>query len=141
MIYCDTSVLVTALTREADTDAAQTWLSKQEPGNLCVSGWTVAEFSCALSRKVRRNDLTPEERARVLTDWRLMLSENLVLTPVSPDAFNTAAGYADRHDLPLRASDALHVAIAALGGHHLATLDNLMAEASLAIGVSVAEIG
>ena len=42
-----------------------------------------------------------------------------------------------RHELALRAADALHLAVAALGGHALATLDARLAEGAQAVGVRV----
>ncbi len=38
---------------------------------------------------------------------------------------------------PLRAGDALHLAVASLGGHALATLDARMKEGAVAVGVRV----
>ena len=58
MLYLDTSLLVTALTKEAETTRVQRWLSEQEPAALAVSDWVVAEFSAALSLKVRSRRMT-----------------------------------------------------------------------------------
>jgi len=44
--------------------------------------------------------------------------------------FRTAAHYADRSDLGLRAGDALHLAIAADNGATIVTLDHRLAEAA-----------
>ena len=140
MIYCDTSLLVTALTPEDETGAAQAWLAHQEEGQLCISGWTVTEFSCALSRKLRRGELSPEQRADVLTAWRLMQSEILEQTSIPTEAFDMAAAYVDRDDMAVRAGDALHLAIAANGGHQLASRDEAMSQAATAIGVRVAQV-
>lgn len=140
MIYCDTSVLVAALTQEANTQMVQGWLGRQQPGQVCVSGWTVTEFSCALSRKVRRGDLTPEQRARVLTTWREVLRDGIELIEVPPEAFLAAASYTDRDELALRAGDALHLAIAVGAGYRLASCDASMSQAAIALGVEVIEI-
>ena len=137
MIYLDTSLLVTALTVEADTERVQTWLAKCEGGELCISLWVVSEFSSALALKLRRGDISAEERARVLSNWRRVQQENLTLVPVPPDAYDLAARFCDRHELGLRAGDALHLAVASLGGHSLATLDAVMAKAAVAVGVQV----
>ena len=46
-------------------------------------------------------------------------------------------GYSKLIDSILRAADALHLAVAALGGHALATLDARLAEGAQAVGVRV----
>jgi hypothetical protein len=53
MQYVDTSVLVAALTNQRDTAHMQSWLARQPGGNLVVSEWVAAEFSAALSIKLR----------------------------------------------------------------------------------------
>jgi uncharacterized protein len=140
MIYCDTSLLVAALTAEAASGKVQAWLGSQDAGMLGISGWVVTEFSSALAIKLRAGELTMEQRAQVLTYWRRMMAENLVTVPVQPTSFELAARYIDRHDLGLRAGDALHLAIASQAGMALATLDRAMAKAAVAIGLEVREV-
>ena len=139
MIYLDTSLLVTALTAEPDTTRVQAWLAKREAGALCISDWAVSEFSSALALKLRRGELNAEERARVLSNWRATQRDNLVVIPVPQPAYDLAARFCDRHELGLRAGDALHLAVASLGGHSLATLDARMAKGAVAVGVRVEE--
>lgn len=141
MVYCDTSVLVAALTPETATETVQAWLGAQGAGTLAISGWTVTEFSGALSIKLRSGELSVAQRASVMTHWRLMLAENLVTLPVPGPAYDLAARFADRHDLKIRAGDALHLAVASLAGLPLATLDRTMAEAAAATGVAVSDVG
>ena len=59
---------------------------------------------------------------------------------MTADAFDLAASYAARHDLALRAGDALHLAVASAHGLTLVTLDERMAKAAPELGVPVAEI-
>ena len=66
-----------------------------------------------------------------------MVAERLTLLPVPPPAFALAARFCDMNATGLRAGDALHLAVASLGGHALATLDKVMAEAAGAVGVMV----
>ena len=63
MLYLDTSLLVCALTNEADTEAVQSWLTRQDVAELAISDWVATEFSSALSIKLRRGQLGAEHRA------------------------------------------------------------------------------
>jgi hypothetical protein len=47
MLYLDTSVLVAALTNEAETEAIQRWLGQQTGDELAISDWVVTELSSA----------------------------------------------------------------------------------------------
>lgn len=140
MIYCDTSLLVTALTVEDRTAQVQAWLTSQNEGELCISRWVVSEFSSALSLKLRKGEMPVDERARILSNWHVLQQNHLATLPVPEGAFDLAARFCDRHESGLRAGDALHLAVATLGGHTLATLDRTMAEAAIAVGVEVVPI-
>jgi uncharacterized protein len=135
MIYCDTSLIVAGLSNEPMTKAVQAWLTAQSSDSLCVSHWVVTEFSSAVSLKLRRGDLDSASRAQMLSSWHTVLQDHIVLTSVPDQAFDLAARFCDRDDLGLRAGDALHLAVASLGGHQLATLDTILDSAALAVGV------
>lgn len=137
MIYCDTSLVVAGLSNEPMTQPVQAWLSEQDADTLCISSWVVTEFSSAVSLKLRRGDLDQTGKAQMLSSWQVIQRDHLALVPVPDQAFALAARFCDRDDLGLRAGDALHLAIASLGGHRLATLDQQLASAALAVGVAV----
>ena len=141
MIYCDTSLLVSALTVEADSVKVQRWLAKQEAAALCISGWVVTEFSSAVALKLRRGELTRDDAALALTNWRSLQQDRLITIPVPSEAFNLAARFCDMPTPGLRAGDALHLAVASLGGRTLATLDERMRDGAEAVGVRVDLIG
>jgi uncharacterized protein len=140
MIYCDTSFVVAALTPEARTTDVQNWMEGLDEGALCVSAWTVTEFSAAISAKARIGAISAELKASALTRWRGMLDDGLSMAKLPEEAFELAARFCEMRDTALRAGDALHLAIASIGGHRLATLDIRMAEAALAVGVEVVDI-
>ena len=137
MIYCDTSLLIANLTRESASSSAQHWLTAQGESSLCISRWVVTEFSSAIALKARMGVIDASMRAEALGGWRALLAKSLTLIQIPEDAFDLAARFCDRHESALRSGDALHLAIASLGGHSLATLDRAMAEAALAVGVAV----
>ena len=134
-LYLDTSVLVSALTNEADTGAVQAWLSQQDPRNLTISDWVVTEFSSALSIKLRTGQLSAENRAAALATFTRLVTETLRILPVVRASFRTAARFADQPALNLRAGDALHLAICADQGATLCTLDRRLGEAAALAGV------
>lgn len=135
-LYLDTSLLVAALTNEASSSRVQIWFSQQAPGDLAISDWVEAEFSAALSIKIRTGQLTVDHRAGALAGFAALCSDSLTILPVPATRFRAAARLADRYDLGLRAGDSLHLAICA--GHRatLCTLDHRLAAAGLALGVA-----
>lgn len=137
MRYLDTSLLVAALTNEAQTARMQAWLGGQNPEQLTISDWVVTEFSAALSIKLRTGQLQTRHRADALAMFTRMAAESLVIAPISSGHFRIAARFADQYALGLRAGDALHLAITVDQGATLCTLDRRLAEAGQALGLKV----
>jgi predicted nucleic acid-binding protein len=135
MIYVDTSVIVAALTSEPATDAAQRWIAGQA-ADAFISDWVIAEFSAALSVKLRTGALTLEERADALATFRGLSANSWEVLRVTSAHFQTAARLADDHPSGLRAGDALHLAIALDHGAKLCTLDRRLSRAGLDCGVA-----
>ncbi len=135
MLYIDTSVLVAALVVEAHSDRVVDWLSEQPPQALHTSDWSVAEFSSALSIKMRTGQIDPDQRAFALSAFAELMDESFNILPVSANHFHLAARFSDRHELAIKAGDALHAAIAADNRITLCTLDRRLAKAGLALGV------
>jgi uncharacterized protein len=115
-------------------------LGRQEPGTLLISDWVVTEFASALSIKVRSGELSAEDRARLAGVFTRLLTESLMVLPVTPDHFATAARFAEQFRLGLCAADALHVAIAAQQGATICTLDRRLAEAATMLAASAVAI-
>ena len=141
MYYLDTSVIVAALTEEASTKRVRAWLERQAESAFAISDWTLAEVPSALSLKVRTGVLPISERNETLSFWRGSLLPTFARLNVTPADFELAGSMAERHDLNLRASDALHIAVAYASGCTLVTLDKRMAEAAAACGVVVEAVG
>lgn len=136
MLYLDTSLLVTFLTRERRTDEVARWLADMDLAALTISNWVVAEFSAALSRKLRDGRMTANERARSLGRFNDLAAHSLVRLPVEDRHFVAAAQLSDREKTGLRAGDALHLAIAAENGAKLCTLDKGLAKAGAELGLA-----
>jgi uncharacterized protein len=140
MLYFDTSVIVSALTNEADTDLSQVWLARQEASELTISDWTMTEFASALSIKLRTDALGAEDRAAALSAFTRLCAESFATLAVERDDFRAAARFADQSELNLRAGDALHLAICANHGALLCTLDRRLAAVAPRVGVPVREV-
>jgi uncharacterized protein len=140
MLYLDTSVLVSALTNEADTAAVQAWLAGQVARDLTISDWVVTEFSSATSIKLRTGQLGPDHRAAALASLTRLAAETFRVLPVERVSFRTAARFADQPALNLRAGDALHLAICAEHGATICTLDRRLGEAASVVGVGLVSL-
>jgi len=133
--YLDTSLLVAALTNEAETKRMQSWLAAQKSGVLAVSEWVATEFSAALSVKLRTGQIEKTHRSDALAMFAQLMAASFSLLPISAIEFRTAAHFADRSSSGLRAGDALHLAICANHGATICTLDRRLSEAATALGV------
>jgi predicted nucleic acid-binding protein len=128
--YLDTSLIVAALVREPGTEAAKAYLSTASNEFLLASRWIVAEFSSALALKVRTGTITEDEQTAALAMFRRFAASRLRLLDVEAKDFDMAAGLCDQIAIPLRAGDALHLAVCRRTGARLATFDDGMFKAA-----------
>jgi predicted nucleic acid-binding protein len=135
VLYPDTSLIVAALCKEAMSARAQDWLADQDASRLVISDWPITEMASALTIKVRLRGIGVAGRAAVLAVFNGLVAESFTLLPVSSGQFWTAARFVYQCRLGLRAGDALHLAVAAEHGATVWTLDQMMVEAGLVVGV------
>ncbi len=134
-LYLDTSPVVTALVTEPNSEVVNRWLEQHAACRFVVSDWVVAEFSAALSVKLRSNRLSEEARARALERLADLLDSEIECLPVLREHFRQATAFADRSSVGLRAGDALHLALAANHAIKLCTRDQLQAQAGAGLAV------
>jgi predicted nucleic acid-binding protein len=110
-IYVDTSAWISAYTGEADGTVVLNWIEKSHLHDLFISDWVITEYASGLSMKKRRGELTDEtfEKSHQYFD---ALAKQLTHLPIDGiDYFKAASLCRDVHS-NLRASDALHLALA-----------------------------
>lgn len=129
-IYLDTSVLVAALVHESGTAVVHRYLKQADGRPWLISSWVETEFGSALGMQVRRNVISAGEcdaawhRFQALKDARLQLLE---LERVD---FDVAARMCLLARPPLRAGDALHVALCLKSKSCLVSCDQAMCSAA-----------
>ncbi len=137
--YVDTSALAKWYLNEPRSEDFEAFITGRL--SVAISRLTVVEFRCLLARRRRRGDIEPRMERRI---WAAFESD-------VRQGFLEVHPLDDRHALgalelmeglsrqPLRALDALHLAIARdIGAGLVATADRVMAAAADALGFTVA---
>lgn len=135
MIYVDTSALVKRYVREAGSDTFDAFFLERAP--LAISRLTIVEMRCALARRRRNQEISPELESQVLDAFRLDMQDGaLTLAAFDEDDLTLAYHLMDDvADLPLRALDALHLAVARRHAlPEFSTADRKQADAAQALG-------
>ena len=126
-VYVDTSVLVSAFSNEPLQAVAMALLQAPQWQQVCVSDWTVAEFTCAVQAKVLRNE-TPAEVAHSINQKlkSLMAQGALHRIAVLREDYAAVQRIVPGLSCLVRGADALHLAVAARSNiTHFASLDKI----------------
>jgi uncharacterized protein len=134
-IYLDTSALMALVCPEPATDFVIGWFRQSQHDVLVYTPWLRTELSSALSIKLRSQQLRPDEVPVALQAAGRVL-QTALCEPIETQDFDDAAQFCGQSDLKLRGPDALHLSAAKrLGCEKLASLDRLMCEVALKIGI------
>lgn len=138
-VYVDTSALAKLYVNEAGSAAFQQYAAQL--GSAYISRLAVVEFRSMLARRLRANMLTGADQLAARGLFEADIARGLWdVVPVDDQHVVDAAAMIDRLGAsPLRTLDAIHLAVAqGLGAKEFATGDQVLATASLAIGLRVA---
>lgn len=133
--YLDTSIVVSALTRERQSEAVQDWL-EQHWADLAISEWVITEAAASFAKQVRVGRLTSDEQVAVSHLFDALFVSRLEVISIRSEHFRAAARLAERSSIGLRAGDALHLAASSASETTLVTRDTNQANAGppLSIG-------
>jgi uncharacterized protein len=124
-VYIDTSVLVSAFSNEPLQAQAMALLQAPQWEQVCVSDWTVAEFTCAIQAKVLRGETPPEVAHTIGQTLKNLITEgSLHRIAVLREDYAAVHRVVPGLKCLVRGADALHLAVAARSGiTHFASLD------------------
>jgi predicted nucleic acid-binding protein len=135
-MYIDTSLLVPYYCPEALSQVAERTL-RGDP-RPAISDLVEVEFFSALAKKVRAKEMSTADATRTgeqfLDHLRVGLYARIA---VQRRHYETARGWLARFTFPLRALDALHLALADVEGLRLATADEELSRSARGLGVAV----
>lgn len=112
MIYLDTSFLAPFYIQEATSASVETILLNLPTPQIAISDWTIVEFASLLSRRVRMNELTPEQMRVIMQTFQTDAAQSYTVFTVTTADFVLATELIQQWETGLRAGDALHLAIA-----------------------------
>ena len=110
-IYVDTSVWVAAYGAEASGAKILEWLQSNNLQTVVTSDWITTEFASAIAMKKRRGELSETDGELAHADFEI-ITQQLVHLPIDSVDYMKAASMCRDVKSKLRASDALHLAVA-----------------------------
>lgn len=135
MFLIDTSVLVSAFTKEDATEEVLAWFAEERTSPLAINDWTCVEFASALMIKVRDGRLSTDSQNAIQLKFKAE-RRAFHLLEVTREHFKLAEQLCQRSRFGIRSGDALHAAVALLSDSTLVTRDKTLIAASGAYGLS-----
>ena len=124
------SLLVAVLVHEAGTTTAVRFLQTHAKQPLLISPLVVTELASALALQVRRVAITPQESQEAWERFGVLREQRLNTLPLATEDFEAAARLALNQAPPLRAGDALHLALCQRLSLQLASFDRGLCKAA-----------
>jgi predicted nucleic acid-binding protein len=140
VIYLDTSALGAIFFREPNATLVLNQIEAARTRGLIISAWTLTEMASVGALKEGRGAVDRATRRQALAMFQRFASSTLRMTEIEPADFRAAALLIDG-PWPLRAGDALHLAVAKRLPADLATLDRRLADAAAGCGVPLLQVG
>jgi hypothetical protein len=135
-MYIDTSLLVPYYCPETLSEAAERAL-RGDP-SPAVSDLVEIEFFSALAKRVRAREISAGDARRTGEEFLSHLQGGLYRRiAIQRRHYEVARGWLARFALPLRALDALHLALAHVERLRLATADQGLSRSARSLGVPV----
>ncbi len=139
MIYLDASALVSLFASEPmSLRVSQVLAQASEP--VAASTWTLVECVSAFAIKARFGSLSADTAVALSRQIRADAGKDYALEGLLDEDAVQAARLIERCATPLRAGDALHLAICNRLGARLLTLDHEMAKAAGALSLQLATV-
>ncbi len=138
-VYLDTSVLVALFTDDHFSQRADA-LSRKLDEPPIASEFAAAEFAAVLARHMRMGELSAKQVREIYSDFDSFANADTIRVEMIGEDVRAADAIIRRLDLPLRAPDAIHIAIAQRLGAELATFDEKMTSCARVLGVSVVTV-
>jgi hypothetical protein len=135
IVYLDTSVLMSIVTLDANSEAASRWYENLQ-ASVIISDLANLEVCAVVSRELGAKRFTRAVADKALADFDSLRAASERLTPGAQD-FALADQLVRDDATKLSAPDALHLAAAKNAGATLATFDARLAEAARAKGVEM----
>jgi predicted nucleic acid-binding protein len=129
-LYLDTSLLVAALVHEAGTASAFRFLQAHANEPWLISPWVTTELASALALQARRDAITPQESQEAWQRFGVLREQRLHCLPLATEDFVAAARLCLAQAPPLRAGDALHLALCQRLNLQLASFDRGLCKAA-----------
>ncbi len=141
-VYLDTSVLIKLYVAEAFSTEVERFVG--EANGIAISRLSTLEWHCAMARRARTGQITPDYLNLARTEFTRHLAENYFrIVPYDDPLLNDALRVLDSaHPVPLRTLDAIHLTAARTAGVlRIATADDVMRRAAHQLQLDVAYFG